>query len=82
MEPFRVIACGYAHTLAASDVDGSVYGFGWNAHSQVIGDSTASDCLLPAVCLKSKGVVKLSCGFAHSAAITLNGSLFIWGKFK
>ena len=81
-ESFATVACGYAHTLVSSLDDGSVYGFGWNVHNQVIGnaDIDLSDCLLPITCIKKKGVIKLSCGFAYSAAITTNGSLLTWGK--
>ena len=81
---FGAVSCGYAHTLVSSSEDGSVYGFGWNVHNQVIGnaDIGLSDCLLPTICLKKKEVVKLSCGFAHSAAVSAMGTLFTWGKKK
>lgn len=82
MEPFSTIACGYAHTLAASE-GGSVYGFGWNGHNQISGTmSDASDFLLPVLCLKNQAVLRLSCGFAHSAAITSTGRLLSWGMFE
>jgi alpha-tubulin suppressor-like RCC1 family protein len=78
---FGAVACGYAHTLVSSSEDGSIYGFGWNLHNQVIGnaDIGLSDCLLPTICLRKKEVMKLSCGFAHSAAISAKGTLFTWG---
>lgn len=65
----------------SSEEDGSVYGFGWNAHSQIL-DTGSVDCLLPIMCLEKKGAMKLSCGFAHSAAVVLNGGLFSWGKSR
>lgn len=85
--PFGTVACGSSHTLLATE-DGDVYGFGWNLHLQVIGrnkdnedrTSSSDDCLLPVPCLMKKGVVKLSCSGFHSAAITLSGSLYCWGK--
>lgn len=80
MDPFITVACGYAHTLVASDGK-NVYGFGWNSHSQVISyDTGLPDCLLPVVCLEVQGVLKLSCGFAHSAAVISSGELYTWGK--
>jgi alpha-tubulin suppressor-like RCC1 family protein len=77
VEPFTRVACGAAHTLAGTQ-EGDVYGFGWNGHSQVAGGET--DCLKPMLCLENQGVVRLSCGFAHSAAISSSGSLFTWGE--
>lgn len=77
LENIHTVACGYAHTLLASVDDGSVFGFGWNGHNQVGVDSV--DCLVPVKCLEKKNIVKISCGFAHSAAITFNGSIYTWG---
>jgi len=85
--PFATVACGSAHTLVATEDGGDVYGFGWNAHGQVIGSNkdhdenytSTDDCLLPVLCLKQKGVIKLSCSGFNSAAITLTGNLYLWG---
>jgi hypothetical protein len=92
LAPLATVSCGSAHTLV-STVDGDVYGFGWNAHGQVVsgravakdddeGDVASSSdvCLLPVPCLRQKGVVALSCGGFHTAAITQNGNLYLWGK--
>jgi alpha-tubulin suppressor-like RCC1 family protein len=87
LAPLATVACGSAHTLVAT-VDGDVYGFGWNAHGQVSGAAkgdneggASSDvCLLPVPCMKQKGVVALSSGGFHTAAITQNGDLYLWGK--
>mmetsp|Transcript_1089 Transcript_1089/g.2286 ORF Transcript_1089/g.2286 Transcript_1089/m.2286 type:complete len:921 (+) Transcript_1089:671-3433(+) len=99
--PFVSVACGSAHTLAVSE-GGNVYGFGWNAHFQVICNTKPSssssknlgkgavvssqkeihsgtDCYTPVTCLERKGIVKASCGFAHSAAISASGKLYMWG---
>ncbi|KAL3822580.1 hypothetical protein ACHAXA_011499 [Cyclostephanos tholiformis] len=86
LAPLATVACGSAHTLVATD-DGDVYGFGWNAHGQVSGEAKdynkvgpSSDiCLLPVICLNQKGVVALSCGGFHSAAISQSGNVFMWG---
>ena len=45
-------------------------------------ESGLSDFLLPVVCLEKKGIVKLSCGLAHSAAISSNGNLYTWGRLS
>ena len=92
LAPLATVSCGSAHTLV-STVDGDVYGFGWNAHGQVVsgraaakdddekdGASSSDVCLLPVPCLMQKGVVALSCGGFHTAAITQNGSLYLWGE--
>jgi len=86
--PFAVVACGSAQTLVATE-GGDVYGFGWNAHGQVSGaikndhaGGSSDSCLLPVLCLKNKVVVKLSCSGFHSAAITLAGDLYMWGKSR
>ncbi len=81
-----------------------MYGFGWNAHFQVICSTTPTttgmtnlggagagissqnqsrsgyDCHTPVTCLERKGIVKVSCGFAHSAAISSSGKLYMWGE--
>jgi alpha-tubulin suppressor-like RCC1 family protein len=86
--PFAVVSCGSAQTLVATE-GGDVYGFGWNAHGQVSGaikydhtGGSSDSCQLPVLCLKNKGVVKLSCSGFHSAAITLAGDLYMWGKSR
>jgi alpha-tubulin suppressor-like RCC1 family protein len=82
LEAACTVACGYAHTLVAS-VDGSVLGFGWNCHNQVLGAAeigSNNDCLFPVVCLEKQLIVKISCGFAHSAAITSIGGFYTWGR--
>ena len=86
--PFAVVTCGTAQTLVATE-GGDVYGFGWNAHGQISGaikndqaGASSDSCLLPVLCLKNKGVVKLSCSGFHSAAITLAGDLYMWGKSR
>ena len=86
--PLVAVACGVAHTLVATADGGDVYGFGWNAHGQVVGtckdgemSTLLDDCMLPVACLKSKGVVKLSCSGFHSAAVTVSGHLYVWGKY-
>jgi alpha-tubulin suppressor-like RCC1 family protein len=43
---------------------------------------SSDSCQLPVLCLKNKGVVKLSCSGFHSAAITLAGDLYMWGKSR
>ncbi|XP_020081028.1 ultraviolet-B receptor UVR8-like isoform X1 [Ananas comosus] len=77
------IACGMRHTLALVTGD-LVYGFGSARHGQ-IGNSVSKpqkSCNLPEV-IQGFGSCKIVGLFAngdHSAALTANGELYIWGR--
>ncbi|POM62128.1 hypothetical protein PHPALM_28749, partial [Phytophthora palmivora] len=82
---FRAISCGFGHSLALS-TDGTVYTWGSATHGKLgIGPVQAKESftLAPMVLssLTSLGirVRKIACGPSHSALLTVDGALFVWG---
>ncbi|XP_027073361.2 ultraviolet-B receptor UVR8 isoform X1 [Coffea arabica] len=79
-QSLREIACGGAHTLFLTE-NGRVYATGLNDFGQLgISDdrSYATEPLI--VTGIPKEVVKISAGYHHSSAITVDGELYMWGK--
>jgi len=82
---FRAISCGFGHSLALS-TDGTVYAWGSATHGKLgVGpvQATESFTIAPMVLssLTSLGlhVRKIACGPSHSALLTTDGALFVWG---
>lgn len=80
---FRAVACGFGHSLALS-TDGKVYVWGSATHGKLgVGKIDAKESfslapmLLPA--LRGVAVRKIACGPSHSALLTTDGTLFVWG---
>ena len=77
------VACGAQHTLVLSD-SGDVYAFGWNMYGQcgappeLSGGGNAAP--LPHLALPGMVVTSVSGGFAHSAAVTATGDLYVRAK--
>jgi len=72
---------GFAHTLVI-DVDGTVFGFGGNAQGQV-DDSNKDPCVhtpTTPLCLKGRACTHVFAGVFHSAAITAEGDLVVFGR--
>lgn len=83
LEPQKIkkIIGGAGHTLILDDY-GCVYSCGWNNKGQV-GFSTKEDILLFQKLngkLKNKVIVDIVCGWDCSAALTIEGTLFVWGS--
>ncbi|KAL3640480.1 hypothetical protein CASFOL_015448 [Castilleja foliolosa] len=76
----KEIACGGAHTLFLTE-NGDVYATGLNDFGQ-LGISNSQNYTTEPLRVSSipKRVVKISAGYHHSAAITEDGELYIWGK--
>ncbi|KAK6152964.1 hypothetical protein DH2020_012603 [Rehmannia glutinosa] len=74
------IACGGAHTLFLTD-NGNVYATGINDFGQ-LGISNSQNYTTEPLRVSSipKRIVKISAGYHHSSAITVDGELYIWGK--
>ena len=72
------LACGADFTLLVT-MHGDVWACGANEHGQcgVVTSMTYAEKPMP--CLVGLHVTKLSCGDAHTAAITADGRLFCWG---
>ena len=79
-----MVACGSWHSLALS-IYGDIYSWGWNEHEQ-LGHSAEpqapSTVPLPTLIENSDSCVnftEISCGTRHSAAVTEDGQLYMWG---
>lgn len=75
------IACGETHSLALDD-QGKVYAWGSAAEGKLgLGEEVTRDVLAPEPiqALEGEGVVALSAGVDHSAALTRDGRVFVWG---
>jgi len=77
------VACGGAHTCVLSEDKHLIFSFGWNRYFQCgIGDAGSNEENIETprqVQLSGKIIEKLSCGFAHSAIVTNDGELWVWG---
>lgn len=73
------ISTGHDHTLAISQT-GDVYSWGYGGNGR-LGHGSEEDVKKPKIieALKGKGVVEVSGGGYHSAAVTSKGELFTWG---
>lgn len=83
LEPQKIkkIIGGAGHTLILDNY-GCVYSCGWNNKGQV-GFSIKEDILLFQKLngkLKDKVIVDIACGWDCSAALTIEGTLFVWGS--
>lgn len=81
---FRSVACGFGHSLALS-TQGQVFVWGSATHGKLgIGkvDAAESFTLSPMPLQLPTGVVvrKIACGPSHSALLTSDGHLYVWGS--
>lgn len=81
---FREIACGFGHSVALS-TQGQVYVWGSATHGKLgVGHVNANESfsLIPIQLPVPSGLVvrKVACGPSHSALLTTDGSLFVWGS--
>lgn len=81
---FREIACGFGHSVALS-TQGQVYAWGSATHGKLgVGHVNANESfsLVPIQLSVPSGLVvrKVACGPSHSALLTMDGSLFVWGS--
>ncbi|XP_006345746.1 ultraviolet-B receptor UVR8 isoform X2 [Solanum tuberosum] len=76
----REIACGGAHSLFLTD-HGRVYASGLNDYGQLgVSDDRAYITEPLGVAGLPKEIVKVSAGYHHSSAISVDGELYMWGK--
>ncbi|KAE9062827.1 hypothetical protein PF007_g29769, partial [Phytophthora fragariae] len=82
---FRSISCGFGHSLALS-TDGTVYAWGSASHGKLgIGPVQAKESftlapvVLSSLVRSGVRVRKIACGPSHSALLTTDGALFVWG---
>uniref|UniRef100_A0A7N0U0P0 RCC1-like domain-containing protein n=1 Tax=Kalanchoe fedtschenkoi TaxID=63787 RepID=A0A7N0U0P0_KALFE len=76
----RAIACGGAHTLFLTE-NGSVYAAGLNDFGQ-LGVSNSIDYATGPrqIAGLPKEIIQIAAGYHHSAAISADGELYLWGK--
>ncbi|XP_078088320.1 RCC1 and BTB domain-containing protein 2-like isoform X4 [Mustelus asterias] len=73
------VACGQSSSMAVLD-NGEVYGWGYNGNGQLGLGSNGNQptpCRLAA--LQGIHVCQIVCGYAHTLALTDEGSLYSWG---
>ena len=74
------VAAGASHSLALS-ASGGVFAWGSSTHGALgRGSGAASDVPRPIGRLWPLGVVQIACGESHSAALTVGGALYTWGR--
>ncbi|KAK2977893.1 hypothetical protein RJ640_022684, partial [Escallonia rubra] len=79
-ESIRDISCGGAHTLFLTE-SGTVYATGLNDFGQLgISNDTKYTTEPLEVSGLPKDIIKISSGYYHSSAITVDGVLYMWGK--
>lgn len=76
------VCCGGMHTVCVTK-DGEVYTFGCNDEG-ALGRKTEDedDCSVPGKVTLNHKVVQVSAGDSHTAALTDEGKVFIWGTFR
>jgi glutathione-specific gamma-glutamylcyclotransferase len=87
--PGGIEACalGFNHTVVVERGTGRVYAFGNNQQGQVDGNRSNSFCkqietpITPAF-LVEDFVIDVACGLFHSAAVTRDGEVVVWGGGK
>ncbi|EPS70900.1 hypothetical protein M569_03859, partial [Genlisea aurea] len=79
-QSLKEIACGGAHTLFLT-VNGDVYATGLNDFGQLgISDSQSYSAEPKRVSGIPKEIIKIAAGYHHSAAVTVDGEVYTWGK--
>ena len=77
----RTVACGYFHTIAVTNV-GEVYTFRQDSAGQLSHNDKASrlvpTCISP-LCINYAKIAFVAAGKTHSAAVTEEGTLYIFG---
>ncbi|CAA0839519.1 Ultraviolet-B receptor UVR8 [Striga hermonthica] len=74
------VSGGWRHTMAVTS-DGKLYGWGWNKFGQVgAGDSLDHCSPVQVKFPQDQKVVKISCGWRHTLAVTNRQNVFSWGR--
>lgn len=73
------VAAGAAHSLAVNS-NGELYAWGYNDGGRLGRGNTVSQSEPALVGTGWGGLLSLSAGGAHSAAVKSNGSLWVWGR--
>ncbi|XP_056414892.1 X-linked retinitis pigmentosa GTPase regulator isoform X2 [Hyla sarda] len=80
-EKIKLAACGRNHTLVCT-AQGKIYSSGWNSEGQLgLGDTTERSSFHEILFFNGQNKIKqLSAGSNTSAALTVEGKLYMWGE--
>lgn len=79
---FVRVACGAAHTLALTG-SGEVYSFGQGIFGALgSGNMDNNNTPIGIEELWGLGIIQIACGENHSAALSVDGQVFTWGRGK
>uniref|UniRef100_A0AAV1T328 RCC1-like domain-containing protein n=1 Tax=Peronospora matthiolae TaxID=2874970 RepID=A0AAV1T328_9STRA len=81
-EDIAAVSCGSRHTMALT-ANGAVYSWGWGSMGQLgHGDLKCMNVPRKIVFFEENRLVVnyISCGGCHSAAVTTDGTLYMWGE--
>lgn len=82
-KPIKQVVCGPMHTLSLTE-DGEVYSYGCNDEG-ALGRVTDGDETLeatPTVVPIDSKVIKVTAGDSHSAVLTDESEIYVWGNFR
>lgn len=79
LDDMRSVACGENHTLALK-ADGTVLSWGDNKYGQLGLNPELPNSLVPQSILVDDSLIQVHAGWSHSAALTNNGDVYIWGR--
>jgi alpha-tubulin suppressor-like RCC1 family protein len=74
------VKCGFGHSLAKTK-DGKLYAWGYNVNGQ-IGNGSGNVFQKEPILINGfkDQIIKISCGFHHSMALTKDGNVYSWGN--
>eukprot|EP00742_Colponemidia_sp_Colp-10_P007271 GILJ01007817.1.p1 GENE.GILJ01007817.1~~GILJ01007817.1.p1 ORF type:complete len:862 (-),score=71.89 GILJ01007817.1:172-2757(-) len=79
--PIENVACGGLHTMAVSR-DHRVFSWGYGGDFQLGHDDTYNIPVPREIsALRNVGIYKIACGTTHSAAVSNDGKVWIWGTW-
>lgn len=81
------VSCGFRHSIAVNS-RGQVFTWGWNEYGTLGNGNTDVfekgvyhvSTLSQSSELEAQKIVQVSAGYRHSAALTSEGEIFVWGK--
>ena len=75
---WKTVAVGEKHSLGIQ-TDGTLWGWGFNGDSGIVGNGTTYDVLSPVQIGTANDWKEISAGVAHSFAVKQSGTLWAWG---
>jgi alpha-tubulin suppressor-like RCC1 family protein len=76
---WKQVSCGNGH-MAAIKTDGTLWNWGWNQFGQLgLNNTTSPKCTPVTTFAGGTNWKEVGCGWAHTAAIKTDGTLWTWG---